>query len=95
LWFEEFSSTPERDEEEKLTELAPSLLVLTARDRASPEVLEGISEVKVECRGSAEVMCGYVPSPRPVSGTTVPEPDDPSVSIAEVPIAGVVTRVPD
>ena len=73
LWFDEFSlseddSTPERDEEEKLTELAPSLLVLTARDRLSPADLEASAEVFR--RG---------PCTRVVGGTTVPEPDDSSV----------------
>jgi hypothetical protein len=61
----------------------------------SPEVLGGRSEVNVKCRGFAEVPV-WVPSPLFVGGTTVPEPDDSSVSMAEVvSMAGVVTRVPD
>lgn len=61
----------------------------------SPAALEGRSEVKVGCRASAEVSKRGVPS-RYVCGTTVPEPDVSSVSIAdEVSIAGVVKWVPD
>ena len=81
LWFDDFSlseveSTPERDEE-KLTELAPSLLVLTACDQLSPADLEASAE-----------MFRQGPCTRVVGRTTVPEPNDSSVS-------GVVTRVKD
>jgi len=77
---------PERDE--KLTELALSLLVLTARDRVSPVAFEGDS------RTSAELPKYEVLSPRYVGGTTVPDPDVSSVGMAEiVSVSSVVTWV--
>jgi hypothetical protein len=85
----EDDSNAESEEEEKLTELALSLLVLTARDRVSPVALEGESGVTVESPVLTEV-----PSLRCVGGTTVPEPDVSSVGIEElVSVAGVVICV--
>jgi hypothetical protein len=87
----EGDSNPESDEEDKLTELAASLLVLIARDRVSPVALEGESGVTVESLVSAEG-----PSLRYAGGTTVPEPDVSSVGIEElVSVAGVGICVPE
>jgi hypothetical protein len=63
--------------------LAASLLVLTARERVSPVVLDGESKVETERGASVKLSRYEVPSPRYVCGTTVPEPDVSSVGTAE------------